>query len=131
MKARFLSWFLFILCTQSVAILGFESSPTSKSEDFNLSKPRFGGQLHGVNVTNGLYAETGRKGLEGKQQILVSLRGQKGKGTYGGGNPARRPRSSKGIASLSAGPCYLVSAAMPHVILALMGLLLPYFLTGF
>lgn len=48
MKTRFLPWFLFILCTQSVAILGFESFPRSKTEDFNLSKPRFGGQLHGM-----------------------------------------------------------------------------------
>lgn len=48
MKTRFLPWFLFILCTQSVAILGFESFPRSKTEDFNISKPRFGGQLHGM-----------------------------------------------------------------------------------
>ncbi|GAY55441.1 hypothetical protein WN943_022803 [Citrus x changshan-huyou] len=131
MKTRFLPWFLFILCTQSVAILGFESFPRSKTEDFNLSKPRFGGQLHGVNVTNGFYGEIERMGLEGKQEILDSVKGQRGKGTNGGGNPARHPRSSKGIASLSSGPRYLVSAATPHVILALMGLSLPYFLTGF
>lgn len=135
MKLTFLSLFLFILCTQSVAIFGFESFPTSKTEDFNLSKPRFGGELHvrdtGVNFTKGLCAETERMGLEGKQEILDSVKGQKGRGTYGGGNPAHHPHSNKGIASLSAGPCYLVSAAMPHVILALMGLSLPHFLTGF
>lgn len=48
MKIRLLLWFLFILYTQSVTILGFEDFPTSKIEDFNLSKPIFGEQLHGM-----------------------------------------------------------------------------------
>ncbi|KAL9462890.1 hypothetical protein AB3S75_000822 [Citrus x aurantiifolia] len=135
MKIRLLLWFLFILYTQYVKILGFEDFPTSKIEDFNLSKPRFGEQLHvrdtGVNVTNRIYAETERVRLKGKQEIFDSIKGQKGKGNYGAGNDAHHPRSSKGAALSPAGPYYLISAAMLHVILALIGLLLSYFLIGF
>ncbi|ESR40901.1 hypothetical protein CICLE_v10026745mg [Citrus x clementina] len=130
MKIRLLLWFLFILYTQSVTILGFEDFPTSKIEDFNLSKPRFVRDT-GVNVTNRIYAETERVRLKGKQEIFDSIKGQKGKGNYGAGNDAHHPRSSNGAALSPAGPYYLISAAMLHVILALIGLSLPYFLIGF
>lgn len=85
----------------------------------------------GVNVTNRLYPETDRRGMKGKKEIVDSVKGQKGKGNYGGGNEDHHPRSNKGASSLSAGPFYLISAAMLHVSLALMGHMLPYFLTGF
>ena len=85
----------------------------------------------GVNVTNRIYAETERVRLKGKQEIFYSIKGQKGKGNYGAGNDAHHPRSSKGAALSPAGPYYLISAAMLHVILALIGLLQPYFLIGF
>lgn len=48
MEVRFIAWFLFILCTHCLTCLGFEGFPTSKVEDFNLTEPKFGGQLHGM-----------------------------------------------------------------------------------
>ncbi|KAJ4718660.1 Guanine nucleotide-binding alpha-16 subunit [Melia azedarach] len=131
MKVKFLSWFLFILCIQSVTILGFEDFPSLEIEDFNLSKPRFGGKLHSINVTMGLYAESDRRGVEEKHEILHSGKGQRGKGAYGGGNQAHHPRSNKGYTSLSPSTCFFYSKVMLHVTLALMGLLLPYLFTGF
>lgn len=58
MEVRFLTWFLFILCTQSLTCLGFEGFPTTKVEDFNLTEPKFGGELHGMqSLLDSLYIE--------------------------------------------------------------------------
>ncbi|KAJ0007755.1 hypothetical protein Pint_30360 [Pistacia integerrima] len=128
MEVRFLAWFLFILCTLCLTCLGFEGFPTSKVEDFNLTEPKFGGQLHvrhaAANISIGLYAESERRGLEGNHDIINERKGQKGKGTYGGGNPAHHPRKNRSPASLSSSICFMSTAVINISLAAFLVILL-------
>lgn len=70
-----------------------------------------------ANISIRLDAESERRGLEGNHQIIYEKKGQKGKGTYGGGNSAHHPRTNKGRASLSSSICFM-SIAVINISLA-------------
>lgn len=73
-----------------------------------------------ANISIGLYAEIERRGLEGKHELIFDRKGasgQKGKGTYGSGNPTHRQHNSNAPASPSSSICF-VSTVMRYISLA-------------
>ncbi|KAJ9178914.1 hypothetical protein P3X46_010759 [Hevea brasiliensis] len=122
MKFTFLAWFFIFLCGHTTSNMAFEGKPTSKQEDFTLSEPG----KYGLNDTGKLNEEDERKEYKGNHELFPSIKGQKGKGAYGGANIVHRPRpGEKNAAILTVKPSFFVSATMLYVSWALVLTSLP------
>ncbi|KAF2321541.1 hypothetical protein GH714_000353 [Hevea brasiliensis] len=80
----------------------------------------------GLNDTGRLNEEDERKEYKGNNELFPSIKGQKGKGAYGGANIVHRPRpGEKNAAILTVKPSFFVSATMLYVSWALVLTSLP------
>uniref|UniRef100_A0A3N7FW47 Uncharacterized protein n=2 Tax=Populus trichocarpa TaxID=3694 RepID=A0A3N7FW47_POPTR len=116
MKVKFLAWtFSIFLC--SMALHRVTSTP--QHEDFDKPEPLMQGQVHDLEGKIGLSREGERREYKGKHEIFHSIKGQKGKGAYGGANIVHRPKhGGRSDALLSAKASSFVTATMLCVSLA-------------
>ncbi|KAJ6428254.1 hypothetical protein OIU84_023636 [Salix udensis] len=119
-EVKFLAWTFFIFCSHAMSSMALHRAASRPQHgDFDSPKPILQGQVHGLEGKMGLSGEGGRRGYKGKQEIFRSMKGQRGKGAYGGASIVHPRHGGKSDALLSAKASSFVTAAMLCVSLAL------------
>ncbi|KAF9688861.1 hypothetical protein SADUNF_Sadunf01G0032000 [Salix dunnii] len=118
---KFLAWTFFVFCSHAVLSMPLHRVASKpQHEDFDKPKPIMQGQVDGLEGKMDLSGEGERRGYRGKHEIFRSIKGQRGKGAYGGANVVHRPRhGGESDALLSATASSFVTATMLCVSLAL------------